>query len=75
MATINAKLINVPTVVYVCGNCGRRLGSDEVRTGMNISKGKLYLYDWYAGRCPGCGAKLKRPEADDCTISHMTATM
>lgn len=73
--SIEAKLRYVPTVEYVCGSCGRLLGSDEVREDLNPSKGKLYLYRWYWGRCPGCGTRFTKPEVDDCTVADMTATV
>lgn len=75
MTTINEKMNYVPVVEYHCESCGRVLGRDEVREGLNPSKGKLYLYRWYRGYCPGCGAKLKRPELDDCTVADMTASL
>lgn len=74
--SIKAKLRYVPAVEYHCGSCGRLLGKEEVRReGLNPSKGKLYLYDWYRGRCPGCGARLERPVVDDRTVGDMTAAM
>ena len=75
MAQIEAKLRYVPKVEYFCDNCGTKLGSDEIKEGMNFSKAKLYLYRWYYGRCPKCKASLTKPEVDDCTVADMTATM
>ena len=75
MAQIRAKMTYVPTVEYYCEKCGRTLGRDELRAVKNVSMGKLCLYSWYKGRCPGCKASLTKPEVDDCTVSDMTATM
>lgn len=75
MAQIRAKLRLVPKVEYFCGNCGEKLGSDELREGMNVSKAKLYLYHYYYGRCPKCKASLTKPEVDDCTVDGMTVAM
>lgn len=71
MAQIETKLILVSTVGYFCGNCGKKLGVGQVREGMNTSKGKLVLYDWFHGRCPECKAILTKPEADDYTVADM----
>lgn len=75
MTQIKAKLRYVAKVEYVCDKCGRVLGADELRDGMNISKGKLYPYRWYKGRCPKCGTTLTKPVVDDCVVASMTETM
>ena len=75
MPQIKVKLSYVPTLEYYCDNCGRKLGSNEIRDDMNVSKGKLYLYRWYKGRCPGCKSRLTKPEVDDYVIADMKATL
>lgn len=68
MAQIEAKLRYVPVVEYFCDNCGRYLGSDEFREGMDISKEKLHLYRWYYKCCPKCKATFTKPKADDWVV-------
>lgn len=55
--------------------CGCVLGRDELREGMNLSKGKLYVYRWHKGRCPKCGAILTNPVVDDCAVDNMPISM
>lgn len=62
-------------VEYACDMCGRVLGSNELREGMNLSKGKLYIYRWYKGRCPNCGTILTKPVVDDCVVDNIPTRM
>lgn len=75
MAQIEAKLRMVPVVEYFCDKCGKYLGSDELREGMNISKEKLYLYRWYYKCCPKCKSTFTKPEVNDCAVSDLTAIL
>lgn len=74
-ASIKTKLGYVPAVEYRCGSCGHLLGRDELREGLNISSRKLYLYDWHGRCCPGCGARLERPEEDECVVGSFMAQL
>lgn len=75
MEQIKTKLRYDAMVEYACDMCGCVLGRDELREGMNLSKGKLYVYRWHKGRCPKCGAILTKPVVDDCVVDNMPIIM
>lgn len=75
MTNIKAKLTYVRIIEYTCESCGRVLGRDEVREGLNPSKGKFYLYDFNRARCPWCGARLEKPEVDACAVGTLRDTL
>ena len=75
MARVRARVRHVPKVEHHCDHCGGTPGSDELRGGMSVSRGRPHMRAWHEGRCPGCKASLTKPEVDDCTVSDMTATM